>query len=417
VHIPQSDRVSQQVDSVADEWKKLDDEYLTSQTSKLRRVGRAAGSIYLAIPPGTDIWNPLEECSQRSHPKIPADKKNEYMEKLSQVLSKIPRCCDEVSNPPHLATARLKASLDSTTNVHCVTKTLSGFSSISNAKASQVFYQQTDQVAKSVLPKLVVTASLHNPHEMRPEGRKQYEVELLDSNTLADLRNILYCIHDEMASSSLQEQQPSFPAGCFFIEGRCYVDDQGVGEIRSDTRENVMNWLRSSCGTEALGETPTRRKRARDEKADPESWAQVRYAISVNQLDAGTVNILPMSSVTLGSLHFRLGVRYLFTHARYSCEHYLYFSDCRLFHSGTDKESGVMLTETFPRVNFMAKFARKKCEVCMLWSARYLAYGDRLADTNPMMFCQHCYHMLHYSASGVLIYDDFDVFPYLHDMR
>ena len=30
-------------------------------------------------------------------------------------------------------------------------------------------------------------------------------------------------------------------------------------------------------------------------------------------------------------------------------------------------------------------------------------------------FYRHCYHMLHYSAEGHLLYDDFQVFPYIHD--
>ena len=30
-------------------------------------------------------------------------------------------------------------------------------------------------------------------------------------------------------------------------------------------------------------------------------------------------------------------------------------------------------------------------------------------------YCRHCYHMLHYTVEGALLYDDFHVFPYTHD--
>jgi hypothetical protein len=123
------------------------------------------------------------------------------------------------------------------------------------------------------------------------------------------------------------------------------------------------------------------------------------------------MDILPMSAVQLKSLRFRAGVRYLYAHMNQCCEHYMYFSDIRVFHPIVDTP------HTYPRLTYMAKFDRRKCEVCFLWSAQYITYGDRLALNNPTHFCQHCYHMLHYRTDGTLLYDDFNVFPYLHHMR
>lgn len=30
--------------------------------------------------------------------------------------------------------------------------------------------------------------------------------------------------------------------------------------------------------------------------------------------------------------------------------------------------------------------------------------------------CRQCHHMVHYGEDGALLYEDFNVFPYLHDM-
>ena len=43
-----------------------------------------------------------------------------------------------------------------------------------------------------------------------------------------------------------------------------------------------------------------------------------------------------------------------------------------------------------------------------------MCFGDKLADANPVFFCVHCYHPLHYSKDGELLYDDFKVLPYFH---
>ena len=53
---------------------------------------------------------------------------------------------------------------------------------------------------------------------------------------------------------------------------------------------------------------------------------------------------------------------------------------------------------------------------CKRWSHQYsfVCFGDKLADANPVFFCVHCYHPLHYSKDGELLYDDFKVLPYFH---
>ena len=164
-------------------------------------------------------------------------------------------------------------------------------------------------------------------------------------------------------------------------------------------------------------------------KTSMESFMKSRYNFHHSLFDSHSCSLPPirsMNSTTLSSLKVRLGLRYLYCHMKQICEHFLYFSDLRLFNTTTDYQVSTSnlrhahsrnIYETYPRLTYMAKFPRKKCEICLLWSAQYLVYGDRLAANNPTLFCQHCHHMLHYSNEGELLYDDFSVFPYLHDMK
>lgn len=48
---------------------------------------------------------------------------------------------------------------------------------------------------------------------------------------------------------------------------------------------------------------------------------------------------------------------------------------------------------------------RLQCDCCGLWPASYCTYEDRLAPKSSALFCDLCYHMLHYSSTGVLTYE------------
>ena len=124
------------------------------------------------------------------------------------------------------------------------------------------------------------------------------------------------------------------------------------------------------------------------------------------------INIKRMNMTKLNELDIRLGIRYLYCHLNGCCEHAVYFVDIRLHHPIMDS----MLKSDYPKVIFQTKMKRRRCYICNAWSGRYLVFGDRLADMNPCLYCQHCYHSLHYTADGELLYDDFTVFPYVHDM-
>ena len=47
---------------------------------------------------------------------------------------------------------------------------------------------------------------------------------------------------------------------------------------------------------------------------------------------------------------------------------------------------------------------------------RYITYNDKMTTSNPFFFCETCYILLHYDSEGRLIYDDFKVYDYVHEM-
>jgi hypothetical protein len=234
---------------------------------------------------------------------------------------------------------------------------------------------------------------------------------------------------------------PFFLESCFFIEGIFYVDEDefpegmSLSDLLSDLRDGSSSplvrgyeWLQKVYKN--YFQTLATDHASLIASTSMESFMNSRYNFHQDDFVDPHLSSPPpiksMNSTTLSSLRVRLGLRYLYCHMKQICEHFLYFSDLRLFNTTTDYQVSTSTSrrvqsqniyETYPRLTYMAKFPRKKCEICLLWSAQYLVYGDRLAANNPTLFCQHCHHMLHYSNEGELLYDDFSVFPYLHDMK
>lgn len=244
-----------------------------------------------------------------------------------------------------------------------------------------------------------------------------------------------------------------FLESCFFIEGIFYIDEDElpdgytISDLQNEIKEAAppsvrirgFEWLHKIHNlyfrnpSAFYGDSLGNRVSTAFHASSMESFMKSRYNFppyeteSLEEFTSPTVR--SMNETTLSNLKIRLGLRYYYCHLRQICEHYLYFSDIRLFNTTTDYQvipstdpssrrvQHLSLSDTYPRLTYMAKFTRKKCDVCLLWSAQYIVYGDRLTINNPTLFCQHCYHMLHYTHEGELLYDDYSVFPYLHDMK
>jgi hypothetical protein len=78
-----------------------------------------------------------------------------------------------------------------------------------------------------------------------------------------------------------------------------------------------------------------------------------------------------------------LGKRQLFVHSR-KCEHYIALTDVHVYHPAIDKQ----YVHEYPRLTFQSKMTRRACDVCESVCAEVVAYGDRLAETDPALFCR-----------------------------
>jgi len=116
-----------------------------------------------------------------------------------------------------------------------------------------------------------------------------------------------------------------------------------------------------------------------------------------------------MSACTFNDLTIRMGAQYLYVHQG-NCEHIITFNDIRLLNEQDNQNKNL-----YPLHIFQCKIRRRKCKICDIYSAKYVTFGDRMAQDNPCFFCELCYRPLHYSYEGQLLHEDYEVFPYYHE--
>jgi len=142
------------------------------------------------------------------------------------------------------------------------------------------------------------------------------------------------------------------------------------------------------------------------------SPTKIRKHVKKEKLNFSPFSALKVKSMDeiLSSIQLRVGVAYLYCHQG-RCEHWLHVTDVHLHCASFDAPC----LSLYPRLVWQTIFKRRSCSVCNIWSANCIVYGDRLSDKAVVFYCEHCYHALHYTKQGELLYDDFVVVPYLHD--
>lgn len=98
----------------------------------------------------------------------------------------------------------------------------------------------------------------------------------------------------------------------------------------------------------------------------------------------------PLGSASLSSLPIRPGSVYHFVHLG-GCRHAIIFTDISLV-----AQDDVRNRFAYPMQTALAREKRRRCDVCDMEAAVFVAYEDRLAPTSPFFFCSLCYHRLHY---------------------
>jgi hypothetical protein len=231
-------------------------------------------------------------------------------------------------------------------------------------------------------------------------ARVVQEVEVLGTQTLEQLLPMFYCSRDHTplhAPAAVPHSQTNSEVNdgrsepWFLIQGNIFA---APSALHGATLDRVRKWLEEPVPVSMTEHK--HRSRVKPRK------------VLFGAKDDGPCHIHPMNAVRFDQLSMKVGVRCLYVH-RGNCEHYVYLCDVRTAHTLLDGDAA-----QYPRVVFQAREDRRKCSVCDLCTAAYVCIDDKLADRNPLYTCEHCYHMLHYDANGSLLYNDFQVLPYIH---
>ncbi|KAL5981310.1 hypothetical protein ACLOJK_015365 [Asimina triloba] len=243
-------------------------------------------------------------------------------------------------------------------------------------------------------PEVVLTVEIYHS---TGNSKKTQEFLVLGRQTLAELRDNIYCLTDQLMQKAGQHD----PSGYFLIEDVFCNDRRDPSSI--DYTEPIFDWLRNRKD-EAL-----------------EKWENIVVSGGLQKKrkalfgDEG-ISQLPhfkavdMHKVRFCDLHFRLGFGYLYCHQG-DCRHIFIVRDMRLIHPEDTQNK-----RAYPIIKFQCKPRWQKCCICKIFRATKVTVDDKWAQENPSYFCDNCYFLLHYTEDGSLLYGEYSVYDYSFEL-
>ncbi|MCL7029942.1 hypothetical protein MKW94_008234 [Papaver nudicaule] len=224
---------------------------------------------------------------------------------------------------------------------------------------------------------------------------KTQEFLVLGKQTLAELRDRIYCSTDQL----MQKEKQYDPSGYFLIEDVFCNDLRDPDAV--DYSAPIFDWLKNSK-KEAL------------EKWDWILSGPLQAKEKALFGDTKTTHLPDFKAVDMHKIRFcdlscRLGAGYIYCHQG-DCKHFIVLRDMRLIHSEDEQNRAA-----YPVLMFQLKARFEKCSVCKIYRATKVTVEDKKAQENPSYFCDNCYYLLHYNEDGSLLYDDYIVYDYHHD--
>ncbi|XP_069545446.1 snRNA-activating protein complex subunit 3 [Brachyistius frenatus] len=134
--------------------------------------------------------------------------------------------------------------------------------------------------------------------------------------------------------------------------------------------------------------------------------------ISITTVEwAKTRNFPPFSQAKMEDTQFvdvkvKVGFPYLYCHQG-DCEHLVIITDIRLVH-----KNDCLDKKLYPLLMHKHRVLTQKCSVCHLFIGRWATTNDQFAPSDPCLFCNKCFRLLHYDAEGKKL-GDFLAFPYV----
>ncbi|KAF7457144.1 snRNA-activating protein of 50kDa MW C terminal [Cryptosporidium felis] len=181
---------------------------------------------------------------------------------------------------------------------------------------------------------VIITVSFY--HQVR--GMKIAEFDILDFQTLLDLKNAFKC-HDAEQEQELLGFEPS--GSCFEINGDLYVDGGAGGESYARTLHGFTS------------------------KPYPE--------------------VLEMAKTTLSQIQLPINTRSAYLHSG-DCEHRVTFTNMRLFDSKYD----CPFSKAYPVLTYSHSKTLTFCEICGVNQASKVIFNSVNLPRNPSQLCDSC---------------------------
>ncbi|XP_056265748.1 snRNA-activating protein complex subunit 3 [Pseudoliparis swirei] len=224
---------------------------------------------------------------------------------------------------------------------------------------------------------VILTINVYYPatYDKFSYARPHITLLMTGSHSLAELRDAICCVSDLQVCgefSHTPDMAPEFiskdhyKSAFFFLEGVFYND--------------------------------TRYPECQDISAIIIEWAKAHNFPSYSQAK--------MQDTRFVDMKVKVGFPYLYCHQG-DCEHLVIITDIRLTHANDclDKKLYPLLTNKF-------RVVTQKCAVCHLYIGRWVTTNDRFAPSDPCLFCDLCFRMLHYDTEGKKR-GDFQAYPYV----
>ncbi|KAF7223576.1 snRNA-activating protein complex subunit 3 [Nothobranchius furzeri] len=112
-----------------------------------------------------------------------------------------------------------------------------------------------------------------------------------------------------------------------------------------------------------------------------------------------------MEDTRFVDLKVKVGFPYLYCHQG-ECEHIIIITDVRLFH-----KTDCLDKNLYPLLTHKHRSLTQKCAVCHVFIARWYTTNDQFAPSDPCLFCDQCFRILHYDTEGNKL-GQFFAFPY-----
>lgn len=195
--------------------------------------------------------------------------------------------------------------------------------------------------------------------------------------------------HLPLPSEPAENNHTASPSSYFLIEGIFYSD------LRSQDAKDLSSGIRNWIASDHMRQTEIK------------GFQVMRLMNETRWLDLTIQINRPYSFVHCGRCdHFiiveRIRREHLFDQVR---------TGIHLFTSSRETDSTVLVRELF-----RLRRRKRRCRICDISRAAFITVNDRLAPENPCSFCENCYISLHYDGSGRVLYNDYRVYPYYHEL-